>query len=55
MQTQYTAILSQIQQHWGTLPPPEHDIPGLSELTTPSEEDTTTEQAIPSKKATPAE
>ena len=54
MQTQHIAILSQIQQHLGILPPPEHDIPGPSELTAPSKEATPTEQAIPSEEATPA-
>ena len=53
MQTQHIAILSQIQQHLGILPPPEHDIPGPSELTAPSEEATPTEQVIPSEEATP--
>ena len=53
MQNQHTAILSQIQQHLGILPPPEHDIPGPSELTAPSEEATPTEQVIPSEEATP--
>ncbi|RVW98905.1 hypothetical protein CK203_033780 [Vitis vinifera] len=53
MQTQHIAILSQIQQHLGILPPPEHDMPGPSEVTAPSEEATPTEQAIPSEEATP--
>ena len=55
MQTQHTAILSQIQQHLGIPPPPEHDMPGPSEPTTPSEEVILAEQAIPSQEATPAE
>nr|CAN68700.1 hypothetical protein VITISV_026013 [Vitis vinifera] len=53
MQTQHTTILSQIQQHLGILPPPEHEMPGPSEPTAPSEEATPAEQAIPSEKATP--
>ena len=52
MQTQHTAILSQIQQHLGILPPPKHDMPGPSKPTAPSEEATPTEQAIPSQEAT---
>ena len=55
MQTQHTAILSQIQQHLGILPPPEHDMPGPSELTAPSEEATPAEQAIPFEETTPIE
>ena len=55
MQTQHTVILSQIQQHLGILPPPEHDMSGPSKLTAPSEEATPTEQAIPSEEATPIE
>ncbi|XP_034681034.1 WAS/WASL-interacting protein family member 3-like [Vitis riparia] len=55
MQTQHTIILSQIQQHLGILPPLEHDMPGPSELTTPSEEATPAKQAIPSKEATSVE
>ena len=55
MQTQHITILSQIQQHLGILPPPEHDMPGPSEVTAPSEEATLAEQAIPSKEATTAE
>ena len=47
MQTQHTAILSQIQQHLGILPPTEQAIP--------SEEATPAEQAIPSEEATPVE
>ncbi|RVW18385.1 hypothetical protein CK203_112314 [Vitis vinifera] len=45
----YIATLSttQIQQHLGILPPPEHDMPGI-EPTAPSEEATPAEQAIPS-------
>ena len=46
MQTQHTAILSQIQQHLGILPQHEHDMPGPSEPTTPFEEATPAEQAI---------
>nr|CAN82693.1 hypothetical protein VITISV_044325 [Vitis vinifera] len=37
-QTQHTAILRQIQQHLGILMPPEHDMPGPSEPTDPSQE-----------------
>ena len=55
MQTQHTAILSQIQQHLGILPPPEHDMPGPSKPTAPSEEATPAKQAIPYAKATLAE
>ena len=55
MQTQHTTILSQIRQHLGIQPPPEHDTPGLSEPTAPSEDVTLAEQAIPSEKATPTE
>ena len=55
MQTQHTAILSQIQQHLGILPPPEHDMPGPSELTAPSEEATPAEQAIQFEETTPIE
>ena len=55
MQTQHTAILSQIQQHLGILPPLEHDMPGPSEPTTPSKEATLDKQAIPSQEATPVE
>ncbi|KAL6315784.1 hypothetical protein AAG906_008169 [Vitis piasezkii] len=54
MQTQHTAILSQMQ-HLGILPPPKHDMPSPSKSTAPSEEATPTKQAIPSKEATPAE
>ena len=54
MQTQHTAILSQIQQHLGILLPPEHDMPGPSEPIAPSEEATPVEKAIPSEEATPA-
>nr|CAN73644.1 hypothetical protein VITISV_007334 [Vitis vinifera] len=39
----------------GILPPPEHDMPGPSEPTAPSEEVTSAEQAIPSEETTPAE
>ena len=55
MQTQHTTILSQIRQHLGIQPPPEHDTPGPLEPTAPSEEVTPAEQAIPSEKATPTE
>ncbi|RVW30049.1 hypothetical protein CK203_104586 [Vitis vinifera] len=37
-QTQHTAILRQIQQHLGILLPPEHDMPGPSEPTDPSQD-----------------
>ncbi|RVW64766.1 hypothetical protein CK203_065857 [Vitis vinifera] len=36
----HTAILHQIQQHLGLLPPPQPDIPGPSEPITPAEETT---------------
>ena len=55
MQTQHTAILSQIQQHLGMLPPIEHDMPGPSESTAPSEEATPAEQAILYEEATTIE
>ena len=55
MQNQHTAILSQIQQHLGMLPPIEHDMPGPSEPTTPSEEYTPVEQAILYEEATTIE
>ena len=55
MQTQHTAILSQIRQHLSIPPSLEHDMPGPSEPTAPSEEATPIEQAIPSEKATPTE
>ena len=55
MQTQHTAILRQIQQHLGIPPPPDHDMPGPSEPTAPSEEAALAEQAIPSEEATPVE
>ncbi|WJZ84469.1 hypothetical protein VitviT2T_004072 [Vitis vinifera] len=55
MQTQHTAILSQIRQHLGISPPPEHDMPGPSKPTAPSEEVTPAEQVIPSEEATPVE
>ena len=42
---QYTAILSQIQQHLG-LPPPQTDIPGPSESRAPTEVTTLTEETI---------
>ncbi|KAL6347458.1 hypothetical protein AAG906_025703 [Vitis piasezkii] len=49
MQTQHTAILSQIQQHLGILPPPKHDMPG------PSDEATPIEQTMPHEETTTAE
>ena len=55
MQTQHTAILSQIWQHLGIPPPPEHNIPGPSESTTPSKEATPAEQTMPHEKTTTAE
>ncbi|KAL6311737.1 hypothetical protein AAG906_022916 [Vitis piasezkii] len=51
----HIAIFSQIRQHLGILPPPEHDMPGPSEPTAPSEEATPAEQAIPYQEATPVE
>ena len=39
-QDQHTAILRQIQQHLGLLPPPQTNIPGLSEPIAPAEETT---------------
>ena len=42
MQTQYTTILRQIQQHLGIFPPPDHDMLDPSEPTVPSEEATPT-------------
>ncbi|RVW21479.1 hypothetical protein CK203_112621 [Vitis vinifera] len=54
MQTQHTAILSQIQQHLGILPPPEHDMPGPLESTAPSEEATPVEQTMPHEETTTA-
>ena len=54
MQTQHIAILSQIQQHLGILPPPEHDMPGPSEPTAPSEEATPAEQTMPHEETTTA-
>ena len=54
MQTQHTAILSQIQQNLGILPPPKYDMLSPSEPTTPSEEATPAQQVIPSEEATPA-
>ena len=51
-QDQYTAILRQIQQHLGLLPPPQHDIPVPSE-TTLAEETTTADVPIqPTQEAT---
>ena len=55
MQTQHTAILSQIQQHLGILPPPEHDMPGPSEPTAPFEEATPAEQTMPHEETTTTE
>ena len=55
MQTQYTAILSQIQQHMGIWPSPEHDMHSPSELITQSEEATPTELTIPHEETTTAE
>ncbi|RVW77737.1 hypothetical protein CK203_050350 [Vitis vinifera] len=52
-----TSILPSLGRYstFGYFPPPEHDMPGPSEPTTPSEEATLAEQAIPSKEATTAE
>ena len=47
MQTQHTAILSQIQQHLGILPPTEQAIP--------SEEATPVEQTMPHEETTTVE
>ena len=55
MQTQHTAILSQIQQNLGILPPPKYDMLSPSEPTTPSEEATPAQQVIPSEEATPTQ
>ena len=46
-QTQHTANLRQIQQHLGILAPPEHDMPGPSEPTDPSQEAPPAEQTVP--------
>ena len=54
-QTQHTAILRQIQQHLGILSPPEHDMLGPSEPTTPSQEVTPAEQTMPHEEATTVE
>ena len=48
-QDQHTAILRQIHQHLGLLPPPQPDIPGPSEPIAP------TEEVIPAKKTTIAD
>ncbi|RVW20837.1 hypothetical protein CK203_111908 [Vitis vinifera] len=47
--------ISNLEAITGILPPPEHDMPGPSEPTAPSEEVTSAEQAIPSEETTPAE
>ena len=50
-QNQQTAILRQIQQHLGLLPPPQPDLPVKD--TIPAEDITTTEvQILPPQKAT---
>ncbi|KAL6321207.1 hypothetical protein AAG906_015551 [Vitis piasezkii] len=54
-QTQHTAILRQIQQHLGILSPPEHDMPGPSEPTNPSQEALPVEQIVPHKETTTVE
>ncbi|RVW67922.1 hypothetical protein CK203_063505 [Vitis vinifera] len=55
MQTQHTAIISQIQKHLGILPPPKHDMPGPSEPTAPSEEATPAEKTMPHEETTTVE
>ena len=51
-QTQHTAILRQIKQHLGILSPPEHDMPGPSEFTDPSQDAPLAEQTMPPKEKT---
>ena len=51
-QTQHIAILRQIQQHLGILSPLEHDMPGPSEPTDPSQNAPPAEQTVPPKKTT---
>ncbi|RVW25869.1 hypothetical protein CK203_106413 [Vitis vinifera] len=54
-QTQYAAILRQIHQNLGILSPPEHDMPGPSELTDPSQEAPLVEQTVPHEETTTIE
>ena len=51
-QTQHTTILRQIHQHFGILSPSEHDIPGPSEPTDPSQDPSLIEQVVPYEKTT---
>ena len=51
-QTQHTAILRQIQQHLGILSPPEHDMPGPSKPTDPSQDGPLVEQIVSPKETT---
>ncbi|XP_059592740.1 uncharacterized protein LOC132253768 [Vitis vinifera] len=51
-QTQHTAILRQIHQHLGILSPPEHDMPGTSEPTDPSQKAPPTFQIVPYEETT---
>ena len=52
-QDQHTAILRQIQQHLGLLPPPQLDIPGPSKPIAPVEETTRVDVPIqPTQEAT---
>ena len=52
MQTQHTTILRQLHQHLGILSPPEHDMPGPSEPTDPSQDPSLIEQVVPYEKTT---
>ena len=51
-QTKHIAILRQIQQHLGILPPPEHDMPGPLESIDPSQDAPPAEQTVPHEETT---